>query len=276
MLRRIYLTSMFSRIIILGTGNAQAINCYNTCFALKKENEYLLVDAGGGNGILRILNDKSISLSSIHNAVITHAHTDHIIGMVWIYRMIAADMKSGKYRGTFNIYCHDKSKETLVAMIKLMLPLKLAVYIDNGINFIVVDDGDSVDIMGERFTFFDIRSTKEKQYGFYFETPRGRFVCLGDEPCAEHEKDIIRKAYFVMHEAFCLYEDRYTFKPYEKHHSTAKEAAQLAKESGVSNLLLYHTEDKTLSSRKERYSAEAAEYFNGNIFVPDDGEEIPI
>lgn len=265
---------MFSKIIILGTGNAQAINCYNTCFAIKKENEYLLVDAGGGNGILRILSDKDIPISSIHNAIVTHAHTDHIIGMVWIYRMIAADMKSGKYSGVFNIYCHDKSKETLVTMIKLMLPAKLASYIDNGINFIVVDNGSSVDIMGETVTFFDICSTKEKQYGFYFETPSGRFVCLGDEPCVEHEKVIIKNAYFVMHEAFCLYEDRDIFKPYEKHHSTVKEAAQLANECGISNLLLYHTEDKTLSGRKERYFAEASKYFDGNIFVPDDGEEI--
>ena len=36
------------KLIVLGTGNATVTKCYNTCFALKKENEYLLVDAGGG------------------------------------------------------------------------------------------------------------------------------------------------------------------------------------------------------------------------------------
>lgn len=39
------------QLIVLGTGNAQAIHCYNTCYAMKKGEEYFLVDAGGGNGI---------------------------------------------------------------------------------------------------------------------------------------------------------------------------------------------------------------------------------
>ena len=38
------------RLIVLGTGNAQAIHCYNTCYAMQKGEEYFLVDAGGGNG----------------------------------------------------------------------------------------------------------------------------------------------------------------------------------------------------------------------------------
>ena len=40
-----------TQLIMLGTGNAMAIECYNTCFALKSGKEYFLVDAGGGNGI---------------------------------------------------------------------------------------------------------------------------------------------------------------------------------------------------------------------------------
>ena len=47
-------------IIILGTGHGTATECYNTCFAIKKEEEYFLVDAGGGNGILKQLKDAQI------------------------------------------------------------------------------------------------------------------------------------------------------------------------------------------------------------------------
>ena len=35
------------RLIVLGTGNAQATHCYNTCYAMQKGEEYFLVDAGG-------------------------------------------------------------------------------------------------------------------------------------------------------------------------------------------------------------------------------------
>ena len=43
---------MNEKIIMLGTGSAMVTDCYNTCFLLKSENDCLLVDAGGGNGIL--------------------------------------------------------------------------------------------------------------------------------------------------------------------------------------------------------------------------------
>ena len=36
---------------------------------------------------------------------------------------------------------------------------------------------------------------------------------------------------------------------------------------GVKNLILYHTEEKTLANRKENYTREAAENFKGRIFV---------
>jgi len=45
---------------------------------------------------------------------------------------------------------------------------------------------------------------------------------------------------------------------------------------GVKNLILYHTEDRTLETRKERYSAEAKLEFTGQVWVPDDLEKIPL
>ena len=54
------------KLIVLGTGNATVTKCYNTCFALKKENEYLLVDAGGGNQILSILEILCNFMEKVH------------------------------------------------------------------------------------------------------------------------------------------------------------------------------------------------------------------
>ena len=85
------------RLIVLGTGNAQAIHCYNTCYAMQKGEEYFLIDAGGGNGILSQLDKAGIPLESIHNIFVTHAHNDHILGMVWMIRMIATSMNKGTY-----------------------------------------------------------------------------------------------------------------------------------------------------------------------------------
>ena len=42
------------------------------------------------------------------------------------------------------------------------------------------------------------------------------------------------------------------------------------------HLLLYHTEDTSLATRRERYAAEAASAFGGTVCVPDDLERIPL
>lgn len=53
-----------------------------------------------------------------------------------------------------------------------------------------------------------------------------------------------------MHEAFCLSSQADIFNPYEKHHSTVKDAAELAQRLNVKNLILYHTEDENILNRK--------------------------
>ena len=65
-------------LYVFGTGNAQATHCYNTCFAIKDGNEFFMVDAGGGNGILGILEKMNVDMSHIHHIFVTHEHTDHI------------------------------------------------------------------------------------------------------------------------------------------------------------------------------------------------------
>ena len=57
-------------LYVFGTGNAQAVRCYNTCFAIKDGEEFFMVDAGGGNGILGILEQMQVDLSTgeVHRA----------------------------------------------------------------------------------------------------------------------------------------------------------------------------------------------------------------
>ena len=52
------------KITILGTGHSAALECYNTCFTIDNNHEYFLIDAGGGNGILKQLNLVNIPLTN--------------------------------------------------------------------------------------------------------------------------------------------------------------------------------------------------------------------
>ena len=272
-----YDRGMKCSLIVLGTGNAAVTRCYNTCFAVQNGSRYFLTDGGGGNGILARLQQAGIPLSGIHEIFLTHTHTDHIFGVVWVVRMIAQSMNAGKYEGVLTVYGHSEGLAALEQICRATLPGKVTAHFGRDILFAPLTDGESFAVAGMPGTAFDIGSTKARQFGYRLELPDGKsFVCLGDEPYNEKNESVARKADWLLCEAFCLYEDAARFKPYEKHHSTALDAGRLAAELEVENLLLYHTEDETLSTRRVSYAAEAAKHFAGPVFVPDDGERIDL
>lgn len=277
-----------NKITMLGTGNATVTQIYNTCFVLATDTTRLLVDAGGGNGILSQLKKVDFPISEVHHLFVTHAHTDHVLGVIWVIRMVA---QCKGYEGQLHVYGHDKVMRVIRTIIDMILAKKQLQKVEERVVFHLLEDGDAFEVGDMKLTCFDIHSTKEKQFGFRAELPvegvgsdGSREVeskpmvlaCLGDEPYNPLNRSYIEGADWMMCEAFCLYADRDTFKPYEKCHSTALDAGKLAAELGVKNLILYHTEEKTLDNRKENYTREAAENFNGRIFVPDNLEVIEL
>ncbi len=261
------------KLTILGTGSAAVTKCYNTCFAFSNNNKHFLIDAGGGNQILKILSDNDIKINNIHDIFITHSHTDHILGVVWVIRIIGQNINSGKYKDNLNIYGHDEAINSIKTICELTLPKKITKHFENQINFITVSDGETINIIGNDVTFFDILSTKTKQYGFILNYNNKKLVCCGDEPLNNKLFDKVNECDWLMHEAFCLYGERDIFKPYEKHHSTVKEACETAQALNVPNLILYHTEDKNIN-KSELYTCEGKDFYNGNIVVPNDNEII--
>ena len=262
------------QLYVFGTGNAAVTHCYNTCFGIRdNSNRFFMVDAGGGNGILRILEDMKIPFEQIHDIFITHEHTDHILGIVWMVRFIATRIKTGLYDGDLNIYCHEDLAPVVDTICRLTIQNKLYQLIGDRIHLVPVHDGETLPILNYDVTFFDIHSTKARQFGFttLLENHR-RLTCAGDEPYNPVCRPFVEGSGWLLHEAFCLYSEREIFKPYEKHHSTVKDACELASELQIPNLVLWHTEDRSINSRKKRYLAEGIQYYNGNLYVPDDQE----
>lgn len=74
------------------------------------------------------------------------------------------------------------------------------------IRFDIVENGDSRNILGRPVTFFDIASTKAKQFGFTMQLSDGRkFTCVGDEPYNEVNYEYVKAAAgFFMKPSACL------------------------------------------------------------------------
>lgn len=265
------------KLIVLGTGHAGVTKCYNTCFIITNDKEYILVDAGGGNGILVNLQKAQIPLNKIKAAFVSHKHTDHILGMIWVIRIIGHLILGGHYEGNLTIYCHAELVHTIQLITTATLDKKITDLIGKRIILHTVADGDIENLGSYRTTFFDIHSSKTKQFGFKVNLANGKVLTfLGDEPYNSVCQKYVSNSDWLLSEAFCLYSEREIYQPYEKHHSTVKEASELAAELNVKNLVLWHTEDGNLSKRKELYTKEGKLYYEGNLYVPDDLEMLEL
>lgn len=269
------------KLVMLGTGHAAVTEIYNTCFVITDEriapSRHFLVDCGGGNGILTQCRHGGIDLRQIHDIFITHEHADHVLGVVWMIRMIGTMIEKGKYEGDLRIYGHSGLVPAIRTMAELTVSAGICRNIGGRIQLIPLESGDRQQILGCPVTFFDIESTKAKQFGFTMELPDGqKLSCAGDEPYNEKNYEYVKDSSWLMHEAFCLYSEADKYKPYEKHHSTVREACEVAERLKIPNLILYHTEEDHGAMRKECYSAEGKQYYHGNLYVPDDLDVIEL
>lgn len=265
------------KLTMLGTGNAAVTECYNTCFVIEDQEQYFLVDGGGGSQLLHQLKHAGFSWMDMKEIFVTHKHIDHLLGIVWMIRMFCQSMSRGTYDGEAVIYGHEEVITLLHTMAKQLLSEKETRFIGERLHLVIVQDGEERRIQGKKVTFFDIGSTKAKQFGFCMEWGNGKkLTCCGDEPYNPCEEKYAKNSDWLLHEAFCLYEQADRFKPYEKHHSTVKDACELAEELNISNLVLYHTEDKNIKNRKELYKKEGRPFFSGKLYVPEDLEVIDL
>ena len=87
----------------------------------------------------------------------------------------------------------------------------------------------------------------------------------------------VKNSSWLFADAYMAGEDAEKYNPIEKHHhSTVKYVAQLCQRLNVENVILSHTVDTDLANRKKIFTQDAKQYFDGNVFVPDDLEIIEI
>ena len=264
------------RIVFLGTGNGMTLDLYNTCFSIQSDNENFLIDTGGSVEIIRRLEKADIKLKDIKHMFISHNHTDHILGLIWIFKKIGVDAIAGRIQNKINIYCNDIVYESIAEISRLILPQKIFEGVFKVIDFHVLENGEKIQINGINYEFFDINARGTKQFGFECFINEKKVIFLGDETINSNLYEKVNGADWVMHEAFCLDSEENIFHAYEKNHSTVKTASEIMNELNVKNLILYHTEETHGDDRKKLYLDEARKYFRGNAYVPNDLEIIEL
>ena len=266
-------------VVMLGTGSAMPVRSYNTCFAVCcPDGATWLVDAGGGNGIFAALDRAGIAPDAVDCLFVSHVHTDHIFGAVWLIRALIGRRIDGRYDRRLRLYGNRDVIHALTEICRLTFLESYFRRLREVVDMIEVAAGDTVEDQGGIMVeFFDAGSVNVAQTAMKMRfSPDGPVLAiLGDEALTERNIDCVRGVDWLMCGAFCRYADRERFRPYEKHHHTVRDVARLAEVAAVKNLVLYHSEDAT-PCKRELYTAEAARYFSGNIFVPADGDIITL
>ena len=264
------------KITILGTGHGAALEFYNTCFTIDNNHEYFLIDAGGGNGILKQLNLVNIPLTKIRSMFISHTHTDHIMGAIWIIRLIGRKYLVENYDIPFTIYGNNEVIKAIKQVCDSVLPKKFTELFDKKIKLIEVDTNDTINLLDKKIIFFDINAKKVKQTGFtMWFNDKEKFTFIGDEVCSKTTEQYVKNSTWLFADAYMAGEEAEKYNPIQKHHhSTVKFVAQLCERLNVKNVILSHTIDTDLLHRKETFTKDAKLYFNGNVFGPDDLEII--
>ncbi len=264
------------KILVLGTGDAITLNCFNTCFILENNGKYLLVDTGGGSQVINQIQKVGVDISDIHDVFISHKHIDHLLGIFYVLRMVCYKKSKQEYMGKLNIYCAKEVKEIVEKFVLDTFSKKYDEIFQENVIFHEIENEQEYLVIDYPMKILDLYPKENlTQYGFQIKLNSGKiFTFLGDIPCSEKLYDKIRNTDWVCHEAFCQETEKEIYNPHQHNHSTVKDVAENMRNLEIKNLILWHTRDNNLANRKELYTQEAKEYFAGNVYVPDDLEEI--
>ena len=259
------------KLIFLGTGHALAYHCYTTCLALTDGERTFVTDGGGGNGVFMQMERANMRPDEVTDLFISHAHTDHLIGAIWLVRVIGHQFDRSGRTTPLHVYGHASVLETFRTICNLLVGGQVLSHFDKDIIFNAVESGDTHTIGQWQVTFFDTGAAKTTQYGWRATLENGKtLVFLGDEPLTDVGLPYAKDADYLVHEAMCLEADADKYHPHRIHHSSVVDAANNATRAGAKHLILFHAEDKDLDTRKARYTAEAAAHFDGPVDAPDD------
>lgn len=259
------------KLIFLGTGHALAYHCYTTCLALTDGAHTFVTDGGGGNGVFMQMERANMRPDEVTDLFISHAHTDHLIGAIWLVRVIGHQFDRSGRTTPLHVYGHASVLKTFRTICNLLVGGQVLSHFDKDIIFHAVESGDTHTISHWQVTFFDTGAAKTTQYGWRATLENGKtLVFLGDEPLTDVGLPYAKNADYLVHEAMCLEADADKYHPHRIHHSSVVDAANNATRAGAKHLILFHAEDKDLDTRKARYTAEAAAHFDGPVDAPDD------
>lgn len=249
-------------ITILGNNSAvPAFDRHPTAQVLTTRDHLYLIDCGEGTQI-QIINYK-IRRSRIHRIFISHLHGDHYFGLIGLINSM------GLLGRIQPLHIHGPAPLWEILQLQLRaadthLPFELRFHPLPEEEGLVAEDKNT------RISCFRTNH-RIACWGFLFEGKYGsNYAFCADTRYDERLIDKIRGADWIYHETTYLDDLRTTAEA--RYHSTSKQAAAIAAQAGVKNLLIGHFSSKYADL--EAFREEAAEVFP-STFLALEGTSFP-
>lgn len=300
------------KLTILGCYSATPrTNTNPTSQVLEINNHMFLIDCGEGTQVE--LRRNKIKFSRIKHIFISHLHGDHyfgLVGLISTFRLLTREadlhiyapkglkevitlqMKLADSWTNYKLIFHELSSKVSQLIFEdekvevHTIPLKHRVY-TNGFLFKEKEGERKLDIDAVKEAKINIAYYRKLKQGFDVENEDGEIVkneTVTLSPAKPKSYAFCSDTVFneaivpIIREVDVLYHESTFLKKHEKYadptkHSTAKQAAQIAKQANVRKLILGHY--STRYNNIEDFKIEAKEIFN-NVELAKDGKSFKL
>lgn len=205
----------------------------------------------------------------IADVFVSHVHGDHSLGLPMLLLLWLLEGREAPPR----VICPASAVESLKTIFATCYPGQSEL-VDRRVEWLgLPEEGTAGRELtgGVRFSAGPgIHTVPE--LAFRFDVGPRSVVYSGDTAPSASVRGLARGANFLLHDATWSESIDGRTSP---DHSSCRQAGRLAAEAGVERLGLVHLH-KSYLGREAELRAEAAESFDGEVFVPNDGDEIEV